>query len=51
VIEHTSLMAMKFHGSIQEFKDRLLPLDLQGEWEAQPNSVWKFKCRDKAGLL
>jgi predicted nucleotide-binding protein len=44
-------MAIKFYGALQELKDRLLPLDLQGEWEGQPNSVWKFKCKDKAGLL
>jgi predicted nucleotide-binding protein len=24
---------------------------LVGEWESQPNGVWKFKCKDKAGLL
>ena len=44
-------MTVKFHGSLQELKDRLLPLDLQGDWEEQPNSVWKLKCRDKAGML
>ena len=42
-------MGVKFHGSLQELKDRLLPLDLQGDWEEQPNSVWKLKCKDKAG--
>ena len=51
VFQHNGSMALKFHGSLDEFKARLVPLDLQGDWEPQPNSVWKFKCRDKAGLL
>ncbi|MBA4767513.1 MAG: nucleotide-binding protein [Porphyrobacter sp.] len=42
---------MKFHGTHQELRDKLLPLDLDGDWEPQPNSVWKFKCRDRSGLL
>lgn len=49
--QHNPEMAVKFHGSLQELKDRLLPLDLQGEWEEQPNSVWKLKCKDKSGML
>jgi predicted nucleotide-binding protein len=48
---HTRCMTSKFHGTLQELKDKLLPLDLLGEWEEQPNGVWKFRCRDKAGLL
>lgn len=44
-------MTLKFFGSRKELEDKLLPLDLQGDWEEQPNSVWKFRCRDKAGLL
>jgi predicted nucleotide-binding protein len=44
-------MGTKFHGSLQELKDRLLALDLQGDWEEQPNSVWKLKCTNKAGML
>ena len=44
-------MTLKFHGSLDDLKDKLLPLDLDGEWEEQPNQVWKFKCRDRAGLL
>src|SRR5580692_5358972 len=51
VFHHTFDMSAKFHGSLQELKDRLFPLDLQGDWEEQPNSVWKFKCKDKAGML
>jgi predicted nucleotide-binding protein len=51
VFQHTCDMSVKFHGSLNELKDRLLPLDIQGDWEEQPNSVWKLKCRDKAGLL
>jgi len=48
---HTPRMATKFHGTHQELQDKLLPLDLDGDWEPQPNSVWKFKCRDRSGLL
>ena len=44
-------MGEKFHGSLQELKDRLLPLDLDGEWLEQPNGVHKFRCKDKSGLL
>ncbi len=42
---------LKFHGDLNELKDRLLPLDLDGEWEEQPNKVWKLRCKDRAGLL
>jgi hypothetical protein len=41
----------KFHGNIDQLKDKLLPLNLDGQWEEQPNGVWKFKCRDRAGVL
>jgi predicted nucleotide-binding protein len=44
-------MAAKFHGSLQDLKDRLLPLDLQGEWSERPNGVWKLRCQDRSGLL
>jgi hypothetical protein len=44
-------MPVKFLGKLQELKDRLLPLDLDGDWESQPNGVWKFRCRDRAGVL
>jgi predicted nucleotide-binding protein len=44
-------MTLRFHGTHQELKERLLPLDLDGEWESQPNRVWKFRCRDRAGML
>jgi len=47
---HIRPMTNKFHGSQQELSDRLLPLNLEGDWEAQPNGVWKFKCRDRSGL-
>ena len=49
--QHTTDMATKFHGSLQELKDRLLLLGLDGEWEEHPNSVCKFKNKDKAGML
>jgi predicted nucleotide-binding protein len=41
----------KFHGSLDDLKDKLLPLDLDGDWEPQPNGVWKLRCRDRSGLL
>ena len=44
-------MPAKFHGTLQELKERLAPLALEGEWEEQPNGVWKFKSKDRAGLL
>src|SRR4051794_28753385 len=44
-------MPARFHGSLEELKDKLLPLDLDGEWEQQPNGVWKFRCRDRGGML
>jgi len=44
-------MPPRFYGTQKELQDQLLPLDLDGEWQEQPNGVWKFKCRDKAGLL
>lgn len=47
---HIPAMQMKFHGSHQELRDKLLPLDLEGDWEAQPNGVWKFRCRDRSGV-
>jgi predicted nucleotide-binding protein len=50
-MNHSRCMTLKFHGSLDDLKDKLLPLDLDGDWEAQPNQVWKFKCRDRAGVL
>lgn len=44
-------MSLKFHGDLQGLKDKLLPLDLDGEWEAFANGVHKFKARDRAGVL
>jgi predicted nucleotide-binding protein len=44
-------MTLSFHGPLQELKDRILLLALDGEWEDQPNGVWKLKCRDRSGLL
>lgn len=51
VFRHRDEMTLRFHGTHQELKDKLLPLDLDGEWEAQPHGVWKFRCRDRGGLL
>ena len=44
-------MGIAFHGSLDELKERLLSLNLDGEWEAKPNGVHKFRCTDRAGLL
>lgn len=44
-------MAIKFHGTLQDLKDRLLVLGLDGDWEELPNSVHKFRSKDKAGML
>ena len=44
-------MQARFHGTFQQLKDLLLPLDLDGDWEEQPNRIWKFRCRDRAGVL
>lgn len=49
MFSHTAAMP-QFHGTLDELKDRLLPLDLEGEWLGLPNGVWKLKCKDKAGL-
>jgi predicted nucleotide-binding protein len=49
-VDNEDDMPPRFHGSLQELKDRLHPLGLQGEWEPLANSVWKFRCKDKAGL-
>lgn len=40
-----------FHGTVDAWRDKLLPLDLDGEWLEQPNRTWKFRCRDRAGVL
>jgi hypothetical protein len=40
----------RFDGSLTELKDKLAPLDLDGEWLKEPNGVWKFKCKDGAGF-
>lgn len=35
----------------QASKDKLLPLDLEGDWDSLPNGIWKLRCRDRSGLL
>lgn len=42
---------LRFFGSLDQLKDALLPLDLEGEWLEQQNGVWKLKCEDRSGLL
>lgn len=51
VFAHTLHMPAPFLRSLQELKDILLPLGLDGEWEALANGVHKFRCRDRAGML
>jgi predicted nucleotide-binding protein len=51
IFQHTPPMGLKFHGTFNDLKERLSPIVLDGEWEGQPNRVWKFKCRDRSGLL
>ena len=46
VFHHNPRIGPKFHGTFQELNDRLLPLDLQGEWRKQPNrslvmAIWR----------
>jgi hypothetical protein len=48
---HIAEMGQKFHGTHRELKERLSVLALDGDWEEQPNSVFKFKCRDRSGVL
>ncbi len=40
-----------FHGPLTVWQDRLLSLNLDGEWEEQPNDVWKFRCRNRSAVL
>lgn len=51
VFSHSGHMPPQFHGNLDTLKERLAPLGLAGEWESQPNGVWKFLCSDRAGLL
>ena len=48
---HIGEMGQKFHGSHAELKERLAPVALTGDWESQPNGVFKFRCRDRSGVL
>ena len=43
-------MSRKFAGTLQQLQDQLLLAGLDGEWRQQPNKVWRFVCRDGAGL-
>jgi hypothetical protein len=50
VFQHSRGMPMKFHGELQALKDRLLPLDLEADWQEMPYGVWRLTCRDHAGM-
>lgn len=41
---------MKFHGTFDELKVKLAPLNLDGEWREMANGISKFCLRDKSGL-
>lgn len=43
-------MALKFHGSFDELKQKLTPLGLDGTWQELANGVVKFTCRDHGGM-
>jgi hypothetical protein len=42
---HTYRMQPKFYGTLKELQDRLLPLDLSGDWEPLANGVWMLRCK------
>jgi predicted nucleotide-binding protein len=39
-----------FHGSLDELKELVAGLGEAGEWQGKPNNIWRFQCRDRAGL-
>jgi predicted nucleotide-binding protein len=43
-------MSAKFHGSLQDLKDKLLPLDLDGDWDPPTNGVHRYKLKNRSGL-
>lgn len=40
----------KFHGSLKDLQAKIAPLGLAGDWQALPNGIHKFLCKDKGGL-
>jgi hypothetical protein len=41
---------LKFCGSLQDLMQVLTRLGISGEWQQEPNSVWKFLCYNRAGM-
>ncbi len=41
---------IKFHGTREQLMDKLLLLGIDGEWQEEPNKVWKFRCPDRSGM-
>ena len=44
-------MIAMFHGTLNQFKDKVLSIDSQGEWLAQQNGVYRFILRNKAAVF
>ena len=40
-----------FYGTLDEFKDKVLSIDNQGEWLAQHNGVYRYKLQNNATLF
>jgi len=48
--QSTARNKLRFHGSISELKDLILPTDDYGEWEEKPNGIWRYRSEDGGGL-
>ena len=45
---HNLRMPVRFLGSIQQLKDRLLPLDLDGDWESGRSTASSITTADRS---
>ena len=43
-------MMPKYHGAIEDLKQLVADAGYEGDWQARPNSCWRFASRDRAGL-
>jgi hypothetical protein len=41
---------LKFHGTINELQRLTWFSDVRGRWRPLPDGVWRFRCRDGAGM-
>ena len=41
---------LTFQGSLGALQDVVLLTGIYGEWDEQPNGVWRYVCEDRAGL-